>query len=188
MRFDFGADLWYTAFMLDYVVIVSSRKTMALEVSAEKGVIVRAPRRATKKEIESFVLSHAAWIERAKKRVQARAAHRPVFSDDACEIARLKNLAKEKIPPRVAYYAALLGVTPAKIGYTKAKTRFGSCSGKNSINFSCYLMLYSDRAIDYVVVHELCHIRHKNHSKAFYEMIAGVMPDYKEREKELKGL
>lgn len=174
--------------MNDYVVIYSNRKTLGLEVSAEKGVIVRAPRRASQKEIERFVASHTVWIERAKARAQTRAANRPVFSDDPAEIARLKKLAKEKIPPRVAYYAALLGVTPQKIGYTKAKTRFGSCSGKNSINFSCYLMLYSDRAIDYVVVHELCHIRHKNHSKAFYEMIAGVMPDYKEREKELKGL
>ena len=174
--------------MNDYVVIYSNRKTLGLEVSAEKGVIVRAPRRTSQKEIERFVASHTVWIERAKARVQTRAANRPVFSDDPAEIARLKALAAEKIPPRVAYYAALLGVTPQKNGFTKAKTRFGSCSGKNSINFSCYLMLYSDRAIDYVVVHELCHIRHKNHSKAFYEMIAGVMPDYKEREKELKGL
>lgn len=174
--------------MNDYVVIYSNRKTLGLEVSAEKGVIVRAPRRTSQKEIERFVASHTVWIARAKARVQTRAANRPVFSDDPAEIARLKALAAEKIPPRVAYYAALLGVTPQKIGFTKAKTRFGSCSGKNSINFSCYLMLYSDRAVDYVVVHELCHIKHKNHSKAFYEMIAGVMPDYKEREKELKGL
>ena len=48
-------------------------------------------------------------------------------------------------------------------------------------------MLYSPRAIDYVVVHELCHIRHKNHSRAFYAMIESIMPDYKQREKELKG-
>ena len=84
--------------MNDYVVIYSNRKTLGLEVSAEKGVIVRAPRRASQKEIERFVASHAVWIERAKARVQTRAANRPVFSDDPAEIARLKKLAKECWP------------------------------------------------------------------------------------------
>ena len=173
--------------MNEITVVYSDRKTLALEVSPEKGVVVRAPRCATKKEIERFVSAHREWIEKALARVARREANRPQLPESEAEIARLKREAAAYIPARVAHFSRLLGVTPTKVGFTRAKTRFGSCSGKNSINFSCYLMLYSKSAVDYVVVHELCHIRHKNHSKAFYEMIAGVLPDYKAAERELKG-
>ena len=81
----------------------------------------------------------------------------------------------------------LMKVVPTKITVTGARTRFGSCSGKNSICFSYHLMRYPDKAIDYVVVHELAHIKHKNHSKDFYSFVARFMPDYKEREKLLKA-
>ena len=87
----------------------------------------------------------------------------------------------------MAHYAEWMGVTPTGVKITGAKTRFGSCSAKNSLCFSLYLMAYPDAAVDYVVVHELAHIRHKNHSPAFYAEVARVMPDYRERRKLLKG-
>lgn len=79
-----------------------------------------------------------------------------------------------------------MNLYPTALKITSAKTRFGSCSGKDSICFSYLLMRYPDEAIDYVVVHELAHIKHKNHSKAFYTLIEKYLPDYKEREKLLK--
>lgn len=168
-------------------IVYSNRKTLAMEVDANTGVTVRAPKRASKSEIDAFIQAHEQWLERALERVAQRARNTPVYPEDEEEIAHLKKLAAQHIPPRVAYYAALLGVQPSKVGITRARKRFGSCSGKNAIHFSCFLMLYSERAIDYVVVHELCHIRHKNHSAAFYRAVESILPDYKEREKELKG-
>ena len=106
------------------------------------------------------------------------------ISDD--EKNKLINLAKEYLPERVDYYSRLMNVKPTGIKITSAKKRFGSCSGKNSICFSYYLMLYPKEAVDYVVVHELAHIRHHNHSKDFYNFVSQFMPDYKEREKLLK--
>ena len=88
----------------------------------------------------------------------------------------------DKKPPR----PPTLGVTPTGIKITSAKKRFGSCNGKNSICFSLYLMQYPQAAIDYVVVHELCHIRHHDHSPAFYRLVESVLPDYKERERLLR--
>ena len=170
--------------MDDIKIIYSSRKTLSLEVSAEKGIIVRAPRTARKKEIERFLAAHEQWLQRAVKKTQQRAQNRPQYPESEADIRALKQLAAQKIPSRVEYYASLLGVMPTKVGFTRAKTRFGSCSGKNALNFSCFLMLYSDSAVDYVVVHELCHIKYKNHSKQFYQMIESVMPDYRLREKE----
>lgn len=79
-----------------------------------------------------------------------------------------------------------MGVSPTGIKITSAKKRFGSCSGKNSLCFSFMLMQYPEEAVDYVVVHELAHIRHHNHSRDFYRFIEKYMPDYKEREKLLK--
>ena len=79
-----------------------------------------------------------------------------------------------------------MGVRPASIKITGARTRFGSCSSKGSICFSWRLMQYPDAAIDYVVVHELAHLRHMNHSAAFYAEIARVMPDFEARRNLLK--
>ena len=84
------------------------------------------------------------------------------------------------------YYSALMGLTPTALHITSAKTRFGSCSGKNSISLSWRVMQYDERAIDYVVVHELAHIKHHNHGKQFYALIERYLPDYKERAKILK--
>ena len=70
---------------------------------------------------------------------------------------------------------------------TSARTRFGSCSSKGSVCFSLYLMRYPAAAIDAVVVHELSHLRHHDHSPAFYAEVERWLPDYREREKLLKG-
>ena len=79
-----------------------------------------------------------------------------------------------------------MGVKASYIKITSAKTRFGSCNPQNGICFSWRLMLYDRRAVEYVVVHELAHIKQKNHSAAFYAEINKVMPDYKRRRELLR--
>ena len=81
---------------------------------------------------------------------------------------------------RVAYYAPLIGVSYGKITVRKQKTRWGSCSANKNLSFNCLLMLAPPDVIDSVAVHELCHIKHMNHSKAFYSEVFKVMPNYKE--------
>jgi len=99
---------------------------------------------------------------------------------------RLILEANDYLPKRVEFYSDIMNVKPTGLKITSAKKRFGSCNGKNSICFSYYLMLYPKEAIDYVVVHELAHIKHHNHSKEFYNFISIFMPDYKQREKLLR--
>ena len=98
----------------------------------------------------------------------------------------LRRQAKTLLPQRVAYWAGVMGVRPTGIKITSARTRFGSCSGKNSLCFSLYLMAYPSEAIEYVVVHELAHIRHKNHSPAFYAEVERYLPDWRQRQTLLK--
>ena len=164
---------------MNYEVIRSKRKTIGIQVRRDGSVVVRAPLKTTNKEIAGAVAVHAAWIETHRKKQLERAAVLPEPTPEECEA--LQRRAKAWIPPRVAHFAAVMGVQPAKVRISGAKTRFGSCSGKNVLSFSYRLMRYPPEAIDYVVVHELAHIRHHDHSPAFWKEVEAYMPDYRER-------
>ena len=166
-----------------YTVIYSKRKTIGIEVTRDTRVIVRAPAGCSKGLIDKTVSKHSKWIERAVLRQKARAENRPEPSPE--EIKALVAKARAVLPVRTAHYSAIMGLHPQAVKISSAKKRFGSCSAKNSINFSWRLMLYPPEAVDYVVVHELAHIRHKNHGGEFYTLIESVLPDYKERRKML---
>lgn len=172
---------------ISYRLIRSDRRTLSLEVTPEAETVVRAPRRCPAAEIERFVNSHTDWIARQIRRQQERqqtGLARPVSPEQERE---LRQQAAEVLPQRVAYYAAKMGLTPAGIRITGAQKRFGSCSGQNRLCFSWRLMLYPPAAIDYVVVHELAHIRHHNHSPAFYALIEQYLPDYRQRQALLRS-
>jgi predicted metal-dependent hydrolase len=98
------------------------------------------------------------------------------------QIDALRQKAKAVLPQKVAYWAQKMGVAPTGVKITSARTRFGSCSGKNSLCFSWRLMQYPPEAIDYVVVHELAHIRHHDHSPSFWALVERTMPDYRARQ------
>lgn len=99
-----------------------------------------------------------------------------------------KVIAKRDFTNKVIQYAKIMQVSPTAVKISSAKTRWGSCSGKNSINLSWRLILAEETVIDYVVVHELAHIKEHNHGKQFWTIIESIFPDYKEREKGLKTL
>ena len=169
-----------------YELIRSRRKTLALEITRDGRVLVRAPMRTAKREIDAFVSAHEAWIEKhlAERRRRA-AAMPPEPSPD--ELRAMVEKAKELIPPKVEYWSRVTGLVPAGITITAARTRYGSCSGKNRLSFSCFLVNYPDAAVDLVVVHELCHIREKNHGPGFYALLSSYLPDHKERKRLLKA-
>lgn len=169
---------------MEYTLLRSNRKTLAIEISREGKVLIRAPRRCSKGLIDQLVESRRDWIDKhLLLQMQRQAAHPE--PDESQRLALIEK-AKDYIPPRVEYYAQLMGLSPTGISITGAQKRFGSCSGKNRLCFSWRLMQYPDDAIDYVVVHELAHIVHKNHGKDFYGLIATVLPDWKARNDLLK--
>lgn len=165
--------------MTEYTLVRSARKTLAIEITRTGEVVVRAPRRAAKARIEAFVAQHAGWIAAHQAKQLERLAAHP--EPDEAERAALIARAKAELPGKVAHYAAVMGLYPTGITITSARTRFGSCSGKNRLSFSWRLMQYPDEAVDYVVVHELAHIAHKNHGPDFHACVAAVLPDHKER-------
>lgn len=167
---------------MEYELIRSRKRSLSLTVDQDGKVIVRVPLRTPLYVVEDFVRRHESWIENKKREVMASPKFR--IGDEEKELLRQK--AKEYLPQRTAHFSKLMGVIPSKIGISSAKKRFGSCNSKDSINFSLYLMLYPQEAIDYVIVHELAHLKELNHSKKFYGIIESILPDYREREKLLK--
>lgn len=163
--------------IFEYTVIKSKRKTVAIEVDRSCNIIVRAPDRMNDNEIESFVISKKSWLE---KTIIKQRSKGDVKNYTDAEIKALREKAKIVLPEKVKYYSKIMGVNPKSVKINSAKKRYGSCSADNSINFSLYLMDKDPRFIDYVVIHELAHIKHYNHSKAFYCFVQQFMPDYKE--------
>ena len=172
--------------METYKLIRSERRTLAMELSPEGDLILRAPRRMPLRLIEQFVASHEDWIAKHREKIRRRAEFDEANFSDEEQIQSLITRAKAILPEKTEYWAKIMGVTPTGVRITRAKKRFGSCSPENRIAYSYRLMAYPEEAIDYVVVHELSHIRHKNHSPDFYAFVARFLPDHKAREAILK--
>ncbi len=171
-------------FVPEYDLVRSRRRSLALEITSDLKVLVRAPRHCTQNEIERFVLVHEDWINKHREKMESRLDKHPEPTES--EQAMLIRRAKTELPRLVAYYSALMHLIPSGISITGAKKRFGSCSSKKRVCFSWRLMSYPQSAIEYVVVHELAHIEHMNHSKEFHALVASVLPDHKARRKLLK--
>lgn len=168
----------------EYRVIKSKRKTAVIEIDEDCNLILRLPLRYSQKSVDKLISDHRDWIEKHMIIQREKQKNKIILSDE--QINALKSRAKDIIPERVEYYSNIMGLKPSGVKITSAQKRFGSCSGKNSLCFSYILMQYPMEAVDYVVVHELAHIVHKNHSKEFYRLIEKYLPDYKLREKMLK--
>ena len=134
--------------MREYGLLRSRRKTLALELKKDGTLLVRAPMRLAKREIDRFVAAHEDWIEKHLKKLRASPALPEPTPE---ETEALKTAAWAVLPERVAYWSTVMGVRPAGIKITTAKKRYGSCSSKHSLCFSCYLMRSPMEAVDLVV-------------------------------------
>ena len=161
-------------------IIRSRRKTIALHITREGIVQVRAPMRTPNSFVQLFVQKHRSWIE---KQLTARETQLRVAEScgmlSAEELEDLKKRAKRVIPARVAWYAPRVGVDYGRISIRTQKSRWGSCSSRGNLNFNCLLMLAPAEVLDYVVVHELCHRLEMNHSPRFWAEVERNCPDWK---------
>ncbi len=171
---------------MEVIIKKSKRKTMSLWVDRQCNAIVRCPYGTTKEAINTFIENNKQWLEKQYILQKTRINSPMNRQIDPEQEKYLRERAKEIIPDRVKHYSEIMGVKANRITITSAQTRFGSCSSKNNLSFSFRLMLYPQSVIDYVVVHELAHIKEKNHSKSFYSVVSSVLPDYKKIEKMMK--
>ena len=208
-------------------IIRSNRKSFAIIIQPDGKLVVRAPLRASNRQIFAFVDQNAGWIQQKKAEVSIRTPKiqarnyregemflylgkeyplilvdtqkQPLLLDGSFKLAVralpeaqlafsgwYKKQAAEIISARVDDYVSQQGFSFTKFGITGARTRWGSCSHKGSLNFSWRLVMAPMEIIDYVVVHELVHTRHHNHSREFWVAVAQIMPDYRQRRSWLK--
>ena len=168
---------------MQYTLVRSKRRTLALEVKEDGSLWVRAPFAVSEAEIQEFLARHQAWIQKAQKRQSEKAAS-PLTEREERE---LRARAVVELPLRTEKWAKKMGISYEGVKITSARYRLGSCNSRGGISYSFRLMQFPDEVIEYVVVHELSHRKEMNHSKAFYAVIEQYIPDYRERIKLLKS-
>lgn len=172
---------------IEIEVIRSDRKTIAIEINIDLRVLVRSPQFLSDNDIQSFVIKKSNWLKQhlqlMKERNEKKALP-PKLSRGEIEV--LGKQALDIIPKRVQLFAPIIGVGYGKLTVRNQKTLWGSCSSGGNLSFNCLLMLAPPEVVDYVVVHELCHRRHMNHSKSFWGEVERVLPNYRVQKKWLK--
>lgn len=161
---------------MEYKIIYSKIKNVYIQIK-DGEVIVKAPRRVSKKEIDKIVKSKENWIKKTLKKDKNKEEKEKLYTDEEFRII-VEITANELIKET--------GLIPNKVRIRDIKYAWGSCSANKNITISYKLISYSKQAIKYVVLHELCHIKYMNHSKDFWDLVEIYMPNYKEIKKEFK--
>lgn len=168
-----------------YDIVYSRHKSIAIQITREAGVKVRAPYGCPRSAIEAFLSEKQQWImthlETARK---AASVPRREFSD--AERRRYVELARDIFTRKTEWFARIMGVTYGRIAIREQKTRWGSCSSAGNLNYNWRLIFAPEEIVDYIVVHELAHRLEMNHSKAFYNIVESVLPDYRKAQKWLR--
>lgn len=175
---------------LPYTLIRSNRKSCAISIAPDGQITLRVPMHITEREISRLLTEKRHWIITKYLELQERARNRPVSDLTDAQRAALEKryiaAAKDYFPKRVAYYLQFTGGSYERISIRDQKTRWGSCSAKGTLSFNWRLMLAPPAVLDYVVVHELCHLTYMNHSAAFWRKVESIYPDYRSSRRWLK--
>lgn len=161
-------------------IIRSSRKSIGLEVGRDETVRLRIPNRLPDRIVREFMERHSAWVFRkleeagCRKQEPGERAPGPVEKPGAAELERIRAV----ILARVSYYGERMGAQWGRVSIRDQKTRWGSCSSKGNLNFNYRIAYLPQELLDYVVVHELAHLRHMNHSEAFWREVEAWYPNY----------
>ncbi len=223
----------YRGNFYEYTVVRSKRKTFAISVGPDKGIVVKIPLYFPAADVEKLVMEKAAWIAEKYGQMKEQQKDRPVHFFESGEVFYYRgtglvlNLiinrdrkrimvkkqagtllvvvpvaekiaikaaiekwyrecAREVITDKVTYFQQFIGKPIGEIRIKEQKSRWGSCSSQGNLNFNWKIVMAPDEIIDYLVVHELCHRLHMNHSKEFWDSVGKIIPDYKKREQWLK--
>ena len=161
---------------MEYKIVYSRIKNVYIQIK-DGEIIVKAPRRVSKKEIDKIIKEKENWIKKTLEKNQNKEEKEKLYTDEEFK-AIVENTANELIKET--------GLVPNKIRIRDIKYAWGSCSVNKNITINYQLIKYSKQAIRYVILHELCHIKYMNHSKDFWNLVSTYMPNYKEVKREFK--
>lgn len=162
-------------------------RLMRISVSCDAGVVVTVPWGMEESRFEKFIREKANWILQKLKYV-SRFQNLPRIKTSAVEYRKLKlqalNLAKEKLK----YWNQFYNFSYNRVSVKNQKTRWGSCSRKGNLNFNYKIVHLPEDQLDYLIVHELCHLKEMNHSRGFWELVGRTIPKFKILRKELRNI
>lgn len=160
-------------------------RRVTISIHGDGRIVITAPRRISESTIHQFFLEKKEWVEQTvKKQCQKRKqiipnnVHQPSY--DAC-----KSRAKQFIKIRVGVVNKYYQFDYARISVKDLKSRWGSCSSKKNLNFHYKLLFLPVELVDYIVAHELCHLKEMNHGEKFWRLVAETVPDYKKCRSEI---
>ncbi len=169
-------------------IIYSKRKTLSLQITKDAELIVRAPNRANLNLIHDFIQKKQIWIQNTIKRVLERKRNTaPNLGVAKSEEVEVKKKARVLLKSRLDHWSEVMDLNYTKFRLSSANTRWGSCSGKNVISLNWRLALVPLELLDYVAIHELAHVKEKNHSKSFWDLVGKFDLDFKNHKNQLKG-
>ncbi|MBI2473639.1 M48 family metallopeptidase [Candidatus Uhrbacteria bacterium] len=172
---------------ISYTLRMSARaKHLRFTLHPDGRFVVSAPARMSVQKIELYLVQKADWIVKKRKEINV---HAPVVRNakqSKAHFLKHKAAALERATMKVAHFNQCYKFTFGTITIRNQKTRWGSCSKKGNLNFNYKIALLPEVLADYLVVHELCHLGAFNHSKKFWNLVARMIPNYKELRKELR--
>lgn len=159
------------------------RRTIGISVLPGGAVVVRVPR-GYGARARSAVAEKRAWILRAQERVRH---HRGVPSVSAKEREQVRERARTLVHERLAHFNRHYQLPIKRVAIKYTRRLWGSCSSAGNLNFNAALVHLPPTLQDYLVVHELCHIREHNHSPRFWALVGEVLPEYAALRRELRN-
>ncbi len=156
---------------------------MRLTVRPGGVVVVTAPRTMLLGEIERFVASKHLWLARSVARMREM---RVLPVSGRRGYVRHKEEARAFVQERLAYWNQVYGFSYNRVAIKNTRRLWGSCSRKGNLNFSYTLLFLPRELADYVIVHELCHLKEHNHSRRFWTLVEKMLPDFRVRRTELR--
>lgn len=139
-------------------------------------------------KLENFLRQKADWILRKINVAKKRKSKLLLPKASRKEYLARKKEAFEIVENKIDYFRSVYDLCPARISIRNQKTRWGSCSRKGNLNFNYRIVHLPEEYQDYVVVHELCHLKQFDHSRKFWDLVAVVVPDFKKIRKEIRNL
>lgn len=197
--------------MIEFNVQYGNRKKLSIHIDSVGFITVKVPKGTSKEIIASAIESKGKWILEkiheigvAREIPKAREYHaqgkflylgKECFLHELIDSSELNeeglkrnlkkfymNRCKSIVEERIKIYQKQLKVKPKIIEIVESKTKWGSCSSDRKLTFNYRLAMAPVEVIDYVIIHELCHLIHMNHDRSFWRRVGSIMPDYKEKE------
>lgn len=160
-------------------------KSIKLKIKPSGQIQVTAPWFVSKKKVDEFVQSHSDWIIEQRDRLEH--LPKPLITFSKASFKKNKAKALEMVLEKIIKINQHYKYTYSKISIRNQKTRWGSCSSKKNLSFNYKIVFLTDELVDYIITHELCHLKEMNHGKNFWELIEKTIPNYKELHLKLKN-